>query len=180
LLGYLFSDTIGRSLLLPTAFLSLGFYMNATITIPYTMSLAVGRPEIAVRLNLAALVVVTPVTAAMVYAFGIPGAAFSWIVYHLFAYLYAVPRWCAECLEIPTRGWFAHLSRPFLLGIATYGVAGLLGAWLGLYTATALAALFAVASIAYLPAAYAALGKESRTSVRHRVLILRRLAARGG
>jgi O-antigen/teichoic acid export membrane protein len=180
LMGYLFSDSIALSLLLPTAFLSLGFFMNATITIPYTMSLAVGRPQIAVRLNLVALLVVTPVTAALVYAFGIPGAAFSWVVYHLFAYFYAVPRWCAECLEIPTAGWFVHLSRPFLLGAVTYGAAWLVAAWLGVHTAIPLAALFAVASVGYLLAAYALLGAESRASVRHRLLILRRLAARAG
>ena len=44
------------------------------------------------RLNLVALLVVTPVTAALVYAFGIPGAAFSWVFYHLFAYVYTVPQ----------------------------------------------------------------------------------------
>jgi O-antigen/teichoic acid export membrane protein len=180
LFGYLFSDSIAVTLLLPTAFLSLGFFMNATITIPYTVSLAVGRPEIAVRLNLVALLVVTPVTAALVYAFGIPGAAFSWVFYHLFAYVYTVPRWCAECLEIPTLGWFTHLSRPFLLGAVTYGVAYLVAAWLGLDTALPLAVLFALASLAYLPAAYAVLGAESRASVRHRLLILRRLAAGAG
>lgn len=180
LLGYLFSDAIASSLLLPTAFLSLGFFMNGTITIPYTMSLAVGRPEIAVRLNLVALLVVTPLTAALVFAYGIPGAAFSWVFYQLFAYVYVVPRWCAECLEIPTLSWFVHLSRPFLLGAVTYGVAWLVAGWLGLHTAIPLAALFLLASIAYLPASYAALGAETRASVRHRLLTLRRLASRAG
>ena len=176
LLGYLFNDQIAQSLLLPTAFLSLGFYMNATITMPYTTSLAVGRPRIAVQLNLVALLVVTPVTAALVYLFGIPGAAFSWIFYHLFAYAYAVPRWCSQCLHQSSRTWYVHVCRAFALGALAYGLPWLLAALLDYRTIVPLAVLFLAASIAYSAAAYRLLAPPSQEAVRHRLVSVRRLA----
>ena len=64
--------------------LCIGYYMNGTLTAPSVVSLAVGRPEIIARQNVAALFVVLPVSAIAIYWFGLNGAGFSWVVYHIY------------------------------------------------------------------------------------------------
>lgn len=125
--GEIFNPGVAKLILLPSIFLALGFYMNVTLTIPYSFSLAVGRPDIAARSNLYALFIVLPATVALTRFFGLAGASFAWVFYHLFMYTYAVPRMCSECLEIPMRTWFGHIVRIMALGIATYGLAWFLG-----------------------------------------------------
>src|SRR5205823_11242249 len=123
--GYIFRPEIAVTLLLPTAFLALGSYLNATLNMPYMLSLAVGRPDIATRQNVYALFTVLPVTIALVYFFGLAGAGFSWAFYHLFAYAYSVPRITRACLEQAPWAWYWQVLRVLSLGAVTYGVAWL-------------------------------------------------------
>jgi hypothetical protein len=97
--------------------------MNATISIPYMLSVAMGKPQIAARLNLYALVIVLPVTVLLVLRFGIAGAGFSWVFYHVVAYAYMVPRICRECLAAPVLTWYVHVLKVAGLGVVTYGPA---------------------------------------------------------
>ncbi len=122
---YVFNPAVAQLLLLPTAFLALGTWMNTTMNIPYTLSLAMGKPGIAARLNLYALVLVLPVTAGLTYAFGLRGASFSLVFYNLFAYAYLIPRVCRECLDIPAAGWYLQVVKILALGALTYGPAWL-------------------------------------------------------
>ncbi|MGB9487179.1 MAG: oligosaccharide flippase family protein, partial [Terriglobia bacterium] len=98
LFTFVLNAEAARMLLWPVTFLSIGFCMNGTMSIPYVLSLAVGKPEIAVRSNTYALFVVLPVTALLVYQFGIAGAGFSWVFYHLFTYAIMMPWICSQCL----------------------------------------------------------------------------------
>ena len=90
-------------MLLPTALLSLGFFMRATVNVPDTCSVAVGRPQIASGSNALALLVVLPATTILVVLFGITGAAGPWLVYHIFLYLSLIPRICHYFLTVPPR-----------------------------------------------------------------------------
>ncbi len=120
---FVFNAGVAQRLLLPTAFLALGSWMNATISIPYMLSVAMGKPQIAARLNLYALVIVLPVTVLLVLRFGIAGAGFSWVFYHVVAYAYMVPRICRECLAAPVLTWYVHVLKVAGLGVVTYGPA---------------------------------------------------------
>ena len=121
LFSLLFNAEAGRILQLPVAFLCVGFYMNGALTIPYAFSLAAGRPDISARSNLYAVLVVFPATIVLVKFFGLSGAGFSWVFYHLFAYSYAAPRICRECLACPTMAWYLHLLKVVGLACVTYG-----------------------------------------------------------
>ncbi|MHB8688604.1 MAG: lipopolysaccharide biosynthesis protein [Candidatus Dormibacteraceae bacterium] len=121
--SYVFNASAAHLLLLPTVFLALGTWMNATLNIPYMLSLAMGKPEIAARLNIYALLCVLPVTAALTYLFGLPGAGFSWVFYHLFAYAYMVPKICHECLQDDPSAWFLHVLKILGVAVVTYGPA---------------------------------------------------------
>src|SRR5260370_21718220 len=123
---YLFNRPVAWLLLAPNALLCLGFFMSATVIIPYTFAVAVGRPDIASRSNVLALIVVIPATTGLIYEFGLIGAASSWVVYHLFLYTYMVPRICRECLLVTRFSWYAPILRILGLAAITYGSAWVL------------------------------------------------------
>jgi len=178
LLSYLFSPSVADSLLLPATFLSLGFYMNAMLVVPFIASLAVGRPQIATQSNLVALVVVLPVTAALVITFGLAGAAFSWVFYHIFAYVYQIPRYSRQCLRMPTREWYARLLRVSVTIAVSYGLAWAILSVVHASSVLALALAFLAATIVYLVGAYRLVGPELRASVLAQLWILRSLRTR--
>lgn len=165
LFTHLLNAQAARMLLLPATLLGFGFYMNATLNVPYVFSLAVGKPEIAARSNLNALFVVLPATLALVYFFRLEGAGLSWVFYNLFAYSYAVPRICAECLEMPVWRWYAHVFKVVALAASTYG-----GAWMilppgGRNAIAPLLLAYGGASSVFLIGAYLIIGHELRQAV---------------
>jgi O-antigen/teichoic acid export membrane protein len=123
---YVFNAGVAERLLLPTLFLALGSWMNATIHMPYMLALAMDRPQIVARLNLYALIAVLPVTIVLIFLFGLPGAGFSWVFYHLFAYAYMVPIICRECLKSQPLDWYLHVVKALALAILAYGPAWVL------------------------------------------------------
>jgi O-antigen/teichoic acid export membrane protein len=175
LFTFLFDKGAAQILLLPVVFLSVGFYMNGTLTIPYVFSLAVGKPEIAARANFYALFCVLPVTFALVYFFNLPGAGFSWVFYHLFAYAYAVPRTCRECLESPTWAWYLHVLKVFALAAGTYGVAFVIVATRGQHSILPLALGYILASSLFLWGSFMLIGIELRSTLQS---LFRNLLAR--
>lgn len=162
LFSSIFNANSAHLLLVPASFLALGFYMNGTLTVLYILSIAAGRPDIAARLNLYALFVVLPATAALIYFFGLNGAGFSWVFYHLFAYAYQVPRTCRECLKDSPWKWYATLLKIFAVVAVTYGAAwGVLlffrleAGWFSLLA-------YAIATVAFVGIAYGMIGDELR------------------
>jgi len=163
LFKYLLSADAARILLLPTALLCLGWYLNGTLNTPFTLSMAVGRPDINARQNLYALFFVLPVTGLLVWKWGLVGAGLSSVFYHLFAYCYSARRWAAECMGIAPRGWYLHVLRVLALAVASYGTMWLI---LKLYrqssVASSLAVSYVLATILYLWFAYHAIGQDLR------------------
>jgi O-antigen/teichoic acid export membrane protein len=164
--GYLFSPSVAQRLLLPTIFLCVGYVMNAVLTMPYTLTLAMGRPQIASRLNLLAIVVVLPVTVELIYWLGLVGAGLSWVFYHLFAYSYMVPRVCRECLHIPVLDWFVQFFKVAGTAVVVYALAWWLIAVPTSFSIYGLAIAYVIASLVYIAAAYFLIGPELKTTVR--------------
>ena len=109
--AYIFNASAAWLLLIPTVLLCLGTYMNGTTSIPYMLSIAVGRPDIGLKTNILGLVIGLPITAVLIYRFGLVGAGLSWVVYNVVLYIYMMPRICRECLHTPTRDWFSHVAK---------------------------------------------------------------------
>lgn len=164
--GFVFGPGPARQLLLPTAFLALGTWMNATISVPYMLTVAVGRPQIVSRLNVYALFLILPSTVVLVLAFGLAGAAFSWVAYHVFAYAYMVPRVSREGLDRPALTWYVHTARVAALGAITYGVAWLVLTLAGAFSLPAVVLAYLSASIVFAAGAYAAIGPDLRQTIR--------------
>ena len=174
LLTYVFGAPIGRQIAAPLALLCVGWYFNATLSAPYVLSVAVGRPDIAARQNLLALFLVLPVATILVLWLGLVGAAMAWIAYHLFAYGYGLPRICRECLKLPLRSWWAQMLRPMVLIAVTYGLAYALARQ---SSTGVLAAAFVLSSIAYAVGGFAMAGAELRAAVRRSTFWLGRAEA---
>lgn len=165
LFTFLFNANAARMLLLPAVFLCVGFYMNGALTIPYAFSLAAGRPDISARSNFYAMFIVLPTTVLLVHFFGLNGAGFSWIFYHLFAYAYVVPRICRECLESSTLRWYSQVLRVMLLAALTYGAAWIIGVSRAHYSTMQLALAYISASSLFAFGAFALMGPELRLTV---------------
>jgi O-antigen/teichoic acid export membrane protein len=166
LFTFVLNPHAARMLLTPITFLCLGFYMNGTLNAPFMFTLAVGRPDIAARVNFYALFGVLPVTVLLVKFFGLPGAGFSWVFYHLFAYAIMMPPTCSECLDMPVWKWYLHLFRIFALAALTYGGAWLIITFVGSSSILSLALGYVFASIAFVAAAYRLIGDELRETLR--------------
>ena len=176
---YVFNPSVATRLLVPTALLALGFSMNAALNVPYITSLAMGRPQIAVRANIAALLVVLPVTAVLIAVYGIIGAAFSWVFYHLFAFAYMVPMICRQCLDLSPWRWYSHVLRPFVLAFAVYGLTWVIATSVFSYSIFGFALGYLVGSALFAAGAYLLIGAELRetlTRLRH-TLTLRKARA---
>lgn len=163
--GFVFNPDVAKMLLLPITFLALGFYMNGALNVPYIFSLAVGKPEISSKSNFLALFIVLPVTALLIYLFGLIGAGFSWVFYHLFAYSYAVPRICSECLNISVWKWYLHVFKIFLLISMTYGLAWAINEFIGSHSILSLTLAYTVGFIAFLIGAYFMIGDELKKTL---------------
>jgi O-antigen/teichoic acid export membrane protein len=177
---YVFNAAAAERLLLPTVFLALGSWMNTTINMPYVLALAMGRPQIVARLNLYALVAVLPVTIALIFRFGLPGAGFSWVFYHLFAYAYMVPRICRECLGSPTVGFYFHVLKALGLAALTYGPAAVLVIATDPRSLPIVILASALGTAAFGIGAYLMIGSDLRLTIRRfpSALVIRKSGAR--
>ena len=126
-----------------------------------------GRPEIAAWQNSWALVLVVPLTVLLTLRFGLTGAALSWVLYHVFAYAYGLPRLC-RVIDITLASWGRQLCRVTVLGAFTYGAAWLI-VGRGSTDAPLLAAGFVAASLAFVLVGYRIIGAELRASLRRRI-----------
>jgi O-antigen/teichoic acid export membrane protein len=163
---YVINASVAEQLLLPTAFLALGSWMSATLNMPHMLALAMGRPDISLRTTSLALPVVLPVTLLLILRFGLAGAAFSWVFYHMFVYANMIPRVCRECLHIEARGWYAQIARVAALGAGTYGLAWLVIVIPSGYSLPMLVLGYLVGSAAFVVGALYLIGPDLRDTLR--------------
>jgi O-antigen/teichoic acid export membrane protein len=167
--GYVFDPAVAQQLLLPTALLALGTWMNATLSIPYMLSIAVGRTAIPMNTSIGGVILILPITVFLVYRFGIAGAGLSWVCYHVFAYAYMVPRVCRQCLDLSPFAWYRHVAKAVLAGAATYGLVWVLAAhWPPSLPAAVLA--YAAGSLLFLGAGAALVGPDLKFTIRRMAL----------
>ncbi|MEC4684613.1 MAG: oligosaccharide flippase family protein [Nitrospirota bacterium] len=173
LFSYILNADIATLLLVPTTLLCVGFFMNGTVNVPYVLSLAVGKPGIIARQNFYGLFVTLPVTALLIYFWGLTGAGLSWVFYHIFTYSYGVPRICRECIEIPVWQWYRHVLKIFVLTGLTYGLAWIALDFVSAHTIINLAIAYLIATILFLIGAFLLIGDELREVIVKYLKIIR-------
>ena len=123
LYSYIFDSETANLLFLPIIVLSIGFFMNGTVMIPYRIILASGKSSIASKSAFYSMIIGVPVTIILVNIFGLTGAGFGWITYFAVNYVYSIPKVFRDCLYKPTHLFFFHLAKIVLLFVLSYGIA---------------------------------------------------------
>jgi len=164
-LGVVLNREIAAVLLVPVSLLALGCFMISSVHLPYAYSLAVGRPDIALKGNLYALVLTCTATPYLTYRWGMQGAALAWILQNLLIYAYTVPRICRECLQMGPLDWFSHLGRYAAWAAVPYGAAWLLRGRFG-ETGPRAALPYALATLVFVVGGFWLLGPELRGSLK--------------
>lgn len=161
-----FNNQVGAMLVAPTVLLCVGWYMNSALSVPYMLSVAMGKPELTVRTNTVGIFVLLPLTVALVYEFGLVGAGLSWIAYHIFAYVYFVRMVCTECLNTSPWRWYLGVAKAFGLGAVAYGGPALVVSAGNPYDPVGSAVGFGVGTVLYLAGSYVLIGPEMRLVIR--------------
>jgi hypothetical protein len=134
----------------------------------------VGRADISARFTFYALFVVPPAAVTLVHFFGLAGAAFSWVVYNLFSYVYTIPQICAECgLGISPLKWYAHVLRFLGPAALIYGSAWAICSTAGHRCTYTLVVGYGLASSLFVWGSFLLIGSELRNSIQGLVRDLR-------
>lgn len=170
---YVFNNSVAWHLLLPTVLLGIGAYMNATVNMPYTLSVAMGNPDIGLKTNAWAVVIVLPLSVVLIYYFGLVGAGVSWVLLHVWHYVYMVPRVSKECLKKPTLDWLSHIAGIFAASAVTYGLA-----WFAIvvpsgYSLLGWAAGYVAGTAGYAALAFYLMGPDLKGTIRKLPLTIR-------
>ncbi len=107
-------------------------------------------------------------------------AALSWVWYHAFGYVYAVPKVCRQCCDFSVWAWYRHISKVFGAIAVTYGTAWGVLALLDARSIPALALAYAAATIAYAVIGWYIIGPEFKGTIRGHVLKLAGWVRRAG
>ena len=166
----IFNAEVVKLVWLPLLLLSIGQYLLGLINVPYWLAIALKRPDISLRANLWAFVVVIPATVLLVYQYGLVGAALASILYAAWQFFYFIPRFCTECLEAPALEWYRQSGSFLAIGLAAYGLpwlgASLLGQGLSF---PGLLGAYALGTIVFLLAGWFRVGPDLRSSLLHSV-----------
>jgi O-antigen/teichoic acid export membrane protein len=148
-------------------FLSIGQLLLGLQYVPYMLTLAMKRPEIALRANLWTLVVSVPAAILLTIRFGLAGAAFSVILASVLNMFHFIPRFSAECLKTSGWKWFRMSGFLTALGFLSYGLPWsalwMMGRGLDAY---GLVVAYVFGSIVFLLVGWYVIGPELKDLVR--------------
>jgi O-antigen/teichoic acid export membrane protein len=101
-----------------------GFLLNASVSIAYTLSVASGHTSLPLRVNLVAVVAYVPGLYLATVRWGIVGAAAAWVFLNLYFLLTLVPLVETRIARASVTRWVAANFLPFVLrGGVTFAVA---------------------------------------------------------
>ncbi len=158
----------------PLLLLSIGQYLLGLLNVPYWLAIAAKRPDISLRANLWAFLLVIPATVLLTYYYGLIGAAVSSILYAVWQLLYFVPRFCAQCLDSPASRWYRQAGSFFAIGLTAYGLPWL-SVWAlgGGLTYIGLLGAYILGTLAFLLAGWFRTEPDLRATLLHSVRALR-------
>lgn len=118
-----FSREVAQLMMFPLILLATAQFLLGALYVPSWLSYALNRPDISLRANSWALVVVAPLTILLTYQWGIIGAAASSVLYAVYQSSYFIPRFSVACLDTGAWEWVRTTGMFMLLAVTTYGPA---------------------------------------------------------
>jgi O-antigen/teichoic acid export membrane protein len=105
------------------ALLSIGFLLNALVSTPYIVAVALGRPQIPLVVNITAFVVYVPTVYILIRTAGVEGAAVGWILINAFYLASLLPLIQTRILGRSMWPWLMKNWVPFV-GVAIVVIGG--------------------------------------------------------
>ena len=171
-----FNKEVAEQLWFPLLALVVAQYMVGTLSVPTWLAVALKRPDLLLRANLAALPLVVPATVGLTYWLGITGAALGALVYAVWQYVYFVPHFCRDCLGESPAPWFRRTVLFLSLMVVAYGLPWLVAAVSGQgLTLIGLLCVYGVGTVIFTVAGWRIVGNELRGELRHQIRQLTRV-----
>lgn len=146
--------------------LAIGFLLNASMSVPYTLAVAAGQIRIPVVINAASLVMYMPILFFAVHTWNITGAAIAWLALNASYLATLLPLVQIKVARRSTFDWITKVFLPFpLAGIVTLGLARLILFVTGWTPPAAIALVAASGGIAYAALAFRLLDASLRAEI---------------
>ena len=97
------------------AILTLGTALNGLVNIPYTLSLAGGRPDLVVKTNIVLIVLLVPLTIIGANMYGGVGASMGWLILNVLYILFFINIVHKRFLTTEKAAWFLKDIFPVLI-----------------------------------------------------------------
>lgn len=163
------------------AVLALAFWVNAIVSNPYNVAVAMGRPEIPLRLSAISALPYALVLWTAISHYGGPGAAGGWLVLMLAYVAVLVPVVHIRLLAIPVTESLRTIIFPFgLLALGTFGLPWLVvkGVAPTMPSVALSIAALAAAILLYVTFGYLLIGDGLRAQFRRSISALRNYTGR--
>ena len=171
---YVFNNEIAELIWRPLLLLAISQYALGLLTVPFWLAVAFKRPDISLRTNIWALLLVVPITVVLVYRYGLIGAAASSVLYAAWQLFYFIPRFCSECLGTSALLWYRHAGTFSAIGLIAYGLPWIIAWTLGEgLTLMGLVSAYFVGTFAFTWIGWLQAGPGLQAAVRQSVKVLK-------
>lgn len=144
--------------------LAVGTALHGVTYFPYSLQLACGLPQLALRINLLLLLVHIPLTVGLASRHGAIGGAFAWLVVHS-AYV-VLGTWITHkrvLREVGARLLFGDVAKPLLISVFTFGMMRYVENWMK--SSIVLSLVLAAVSVLIAVAGGLAISPQARSVV---------------
>lgn len=171
---YVFNTEIADLIWEPLLLLAISQHVLGLLTVPFWLAVALKRPDISLRTNIWALLLVVPITVVLVYRYGLIGAAASSVLYAAWQLFYFIPRFCSECLGTSASLWYRQAGTFSAIGLVTYGLPWIISWTLGEgLTLIGLVSAYFVGTLVFLLIGWSQAGPDLQAAVRQSVRVLK-------
>ena len=155
----------GSSLVM--SILAIGFLITASISNSYIASIAAGKPLIAIKINIIAIIFYNPLMYFLIIEYGIVGASICWLILNVYYLFVQVPINHKLIFNIKYFNWLLKYFIPYmLLGIICFGGSKLILNITGLYTEILpIFILLLISAITYSIIGYILLSKSIKKDI---------------
>jgi O-antigen/teichoic acid export membrane protein len=165
-MALVFNYEMVKAAWLPLLFLSIGQLLLGLQYVPYILSIAMKKPELSLRANIRALVIVIPLAVLLTINYGLAGAAITTGIASVIHMIFFIPRFSSECLNNRAWQWYYKTGLLIVIGGISYGLPWLalwmLGMGLNLY---GLVAVYIAGTLLFLVGGWFVIGPELKQAI---------------
>ncbi len=148
--------------------LALGFLLNASVSVCYTLAVATGHTRLPLAVNVAAFLLYLPGLYFLIIKLGILGAAMMWLLLNLYYLFTLLPLVQKRVMQASIAVWFTKNLLPFLLaGFLSLGLGWAVVRGLGAQNEIAIWSIYVMAAGIYTALGFMSLDFALRQDILH-------------